>query len=153
MEDKTMTSKATKRISLVDGLKREEQEPSLDAMRQFVKTGNVVPKAELASEVIPVEPAVVTMLEETRTVRREPSSTARQETRTTPVSTMNALKQRPSRVQPVALVPVTIRLRPELAGALKRASLERQLTGDPVFTQQDMVEEALTPWLKKAGFL
>jgi hypothetical protein len=153
MEEKTMTSKATKRISLVDGLKREEQEPSLDTMRQFVKTGNVVAKTEISPEVIPAEPAMVTPPEETRPVRREPTSTTRPESRTTTTSTMNAVKQRPSRVQPVALVPVTIRLRPELAGALKRASLERQLSGDPVFTQQDMVEEALTPWLKKAGFL
>ena len=148
-----MTTKSTKRISLVEGLKTNVPEPSIEAMNQFVKTGNVVAKTEIAPEVTSAEPASATPPEDARPVRREPSSNASQENRTTPASTMNAVKQRPSRVQPVALVPVTIRLRPELAGALKRASLERQLTGDPVFTQQDMVEEALTPWLKKAGFL
>ena len=151
MENNTMTSKATKRISLVDGLNREAQEPSLEAMQQFVKTGNAVampsalaaePQVEIVSKTAHdrrPEPVIVT--------QSERSSSSRAPT----VHTV--IKPRPSRVQPVALVPVTIRLRPELAGALKRASLERQLTGDPVFTQQDMVEEALTPWLKKAGFL
>jgi hypothetical protein len=31
---------------------------------------------------------------------------------------------------PVGLIPVTVRLSPEIAGALKRASLERQLAGE-----------------------
>ena len=148
-----MTTKPTKRISLVEGLKSTVPEPSLEAMNQFVKTGNVVAKTEISPEVPPAEPALETSPEVTPPVRRESATPHRQEIRTTAASTMIAVKHRPSRVQPVALVPVTIRLRPELAGALKRASLERQLTGDPVFTQQDMVEEALTPWLKKAGFL
>lgn len=56
-------------------------------------------------------------------------------------------------VTPVGLIPVTVRLRPELAGALKRASLERQLAGDSLFTQQDLVEQALEPWLRSEGFL
>jgi len=147
------TTKPKKRISLVEGLISNVPEPTMEAMNQFVRTGNVVVKAEIVPELTSDEPVLATPPEDTRPVRREPSSIARQENRPTTASTMNAVKQRPSRVQPVALVPVTIRLRPELAGALKRASLERQLTGDPVFTQQDMVEEALTPWLKKAGFL
>ena len=58
-----------------------------------------------------------------------------------------------SRFHPVGLIPVTVRLRPEIAGALKRASLERELDGEEVFTQQDLVENALTPWLKHNGFL
>jgi hypothetical protein len=54
---------------------------------------------------------------------------------------------------PVGLIPVTVRLRPEIAGALKRASLERQLAGEDVFTQQDLVEQALEPWLRSHGHL
>ena len=42
----------------------------------------------------------------------------------------------------MGLIPVTIGLRPEIAGALKRASLERQLAGEELFTQQDIVEQA-----------
>jgi hypothetical protein len=57
------------------------------------------------------------------------------------------------RFEPVGLIPVTIRLRPEIAGALKRASLERQLEGEEVFTQQDLVEQALEPWLSTQGYL
>lgn len=54
---------------------------------------------------------------------------------------------------PVGLIPVTVRLKPEIAAALKRASLERQLAGEEVFTQQDLVELALEPWLKDEGHL
>ena len=54
---------------------------------------------------------------------------------------------------PVGLIPVTVRLRPEIAGALKRASLERQLAGEDVYTQQDLVELALEPWLRSQGYL
>ncbi len=51
--------------------------------------------------------------------------------------------------QPVGLIPITVRLRPEIAGALKRASLERQLAGAEVFSQQDIVEHALATWLNE----
>ncbi|MDX1967108.1 MAG: hypothetical protein SFV23_08060 [Planctomycetaceae bacterium] len=56
-------------------------------------------------------------------------------------------------VLPVGLIPVTVRLRAEIAGALKRASLERQLGGEAVFTQQELVEAALEPWLRRHGYL
>jgi hypothetical protein len=58
-----------------------------------------------------------------------------------------------SRFQRIGLIPVTIRLRPEIAVGLKRASLELELDGEEVFTQQDLVENALEPWLRKNGFL
>ena len=54
---------------------------------------------------------------------------------------------------PVGLIPVTIRLRPEIAGALKRLSLERQLAGLEPSTQQEIVEEALEPLLNAEGVL
>jgi hypothetical protein len=56
-------------------------------------------------------------------------------------------------ITPVAPVPVTVRLRPEVAGGLKRASLERQLSGEEMFTQQDLVETLLEPWLREQGYL
>jgi len=62
--------------------------------------------------------------------------------------------QKPTnRFQPVGLIPVTVRLRPEIAGALKRASLERELAGEAVFTQQSLVEQVLEPWLSSEGYL
>ena len=50
-------------------------------------------------------------------------------------------------------MPLTTRLRPELAIALKRASLERQLAGQTPNTMQDILEQALEPWLKGHGYL
>lgn len=61
--------------------------------------------------------------------------------------------KRTKTVTPVGLIPVTVRLRPELAGALKRASLERQLSGEEPNTQQDLVELVLEPWLAENGYV
>jgi hypothetical protein len=49
--------------------------------------------------------------------------------------------------------PLTTRLRADYAAALKRASLERELAGVEPFTVQEMLEEALGPWLKAHGYL
>lgn len=62
-------------------------------------------------------------------------------------------RKKHGKLTPVGLIPVTIRLRPEIAGALKRASLERQLAGEDLFTQQDIVEQVLEPWLASEGHL
>jgi hypothetical protein len=50
-------------------------------------------------------------------------------------------------------VPLTTRIRPKLAAALKRASLERQLAGQTPNTVQDILEVALEPWLIAQGYL
>ena len=62
-------------------------------------------------------------------------------------------KPHQARLLATLLVPVTVRLRPEVASALKQASLQRQLNGYETFTQQDIVEEALVPWLRAEGLL
>lgn len=49
--------------------------------------------------------------------------------------------------------PLTTRIRSDLATALKRASLERQLAGEKPNTLQEILEEALEPWLKEKGYL
>jgi hypothetical protein len=49
--------------------------------------------------------------------------------------------------------PLTTRIRPDFANALKRASLQRQLDGQEPNTLQDILEEALEPWLRKHGYL
>jgi hypothetical protein len=49
--------------------------------------------------------------------------------------------------------PLGARIRDEIFFALKRASFDRQLQGIEPNTQQDIVEEALTPWLRKHGYL
>lgn len=50
-------------------------------------------------------------------------------------------------------LPLTVRLRADYAAALKRASLERQLQGVLPNTLQDILEEALEPWLREHGCL
>jgi hypothetical protein len=49
--------------------------------------------------------------------------------------------------------PLTIRFRSHFAAALKRASLERQLKGIEPNTLQDILEEAVEPWLRTNGYL
>lgn len=48
---------------------------------------------------------------------------------------------------------LTTRLRKDLADALKRASLERQLRGESPWQVQDIMDEALAPWLRDRGHL
>lgn len=50
-------------------------------------------------------------------------------------------------------VPLTTRCRPELASALKRASLQRQLSGAEPNRMQDILEVALEDWLRAHGYL
>jgi hypothetical protein len=53
----------------------------------------------------------------------------------------------------VGRVPLTTRVRSDFATALKRASLQRQLDGVSPNTLQDILEEALEPWLRSNGYL
>ena len=50
-------------------------------------------------------------------------------------------------------VPLTTRVRADYATALKRASLERQLNGVTPNTLQDILEQALEPWLRSNHYL
>jgi hypothetical protein len=54
---------------------------------------------------------------------------------------------------PITRLPLTTRIRGDYAEALKRASLERQLSKTTPNTLQEMLEEALEPWLKAHGYL
>lgn len=49
--------------------------------------------------------------------------------------------------------PISTRIRADLAAALKRASLERQLSGTEPNRLQDILEDAIEPWLKSHGYL
>lgn len=59
----------------------------------------------------------------------------------------------PATTKPPARSPLTTRIRDDYAKALKRASLERQLAGVTPNTLQDILEEALRPWLHDNGYL
>jgi hypothetical protein len=53
----------------------------------------------------------------------------------------------------IGRAPLTVRFRSDFAAALKRASLERQLNGIVPHTLQDILEEAVEPWLRANGYL
>ncbi len=53
----------------------------------------------------------------------------------------------------IGRVPLTTRVRSDFAAALKRASLQRQLDGVSPNTLQDILEEAVEPWLRTHGYL
>ena len=55
--------------------------------------------------------------------------------------------------QPIARTPFSSKIRSDFAEALKRASLERQLKKVYPNTLQEIIEEALEPWLKNNGYL
>lgn len=50
-------------------------------------------------------------------------------------------------------IPISTRVRADFALALKRASLERQLKAIEPNTLQDILEEAIEPWLKAHGYV
>ena len=50
-------------------------------------------------------------------------------------------------------VPLTTRVRTDFAHALQRASLMRKLEGQEPNTLQDILEQALEPWLRSHGYL
>ena len=53
----------------------------------------------------------------------------------------------------ISRAPLTTRIRTDYSEALKRASLERQLSSTFPNTLQEILEEALEPWLKSKGYL
>jgi hypothetical protein len=121
-----------KRISLVEGIRRDQEAIDPVVEQNFLKYGTVKPP-------IPNETV------------EEPAPDGR--TYKPRVEEKPLRRARSSKVTPVGLIPVTVRLRPGIAGALKRASLERQLAGEEFFTQQEIVEQALEPWLHREGLL
>ena len=121
-----------KRISLVEGIRRDQEAIDPIAEQNFLKYGTVKPPTPLGPAEVP--PPVGRSYEPR-------------------VADQPLRRARSSKVTPVGLIPVTVRLRPEIAGVLKRASLERQLAGEELFTQQDIVVQALEPWLHREGLL
>ena len=53
----------------------------------------------------------------------------------------------------ISRVPFTTRIRADLAQAVKRASLERQLQSIEPNQVQEILESALEPWLRANGYL
>src|SRR3954470_2269523 len=127
---------SSKRISLVESLKREQEEIDPVVEQNFLKYGKAEPVPSRAAVAPETSREVIAPTPEPVRAERRP-----------------VRRSKPSKVTPIGLIPVTVRLRPEVAGALKRASLERQLGGEELFTQQEIVEQALEPWLYGEGLL
>lgn len=128
------------RRSLSNALSNPVPGVDADLVRSFV-TQNQAAERPIGDSAVAVEPTRTRAAESTLIQDAGPAKPVRQK------------PKKPNRFQPVGLIPVTVRLRPEIAGALKRASLERELAGEEIFTQQAIVEEALEPWLSGEGFL
>jgi hypothetical protein len=64
-----------------------------------------------------------------------------------------ALHKQPTSTQNLGRVPISTRIRADYAAALKRCSLERQLKGEEPNTLQDILEQAIEPWLKSNGYI
>lgn len=62
-------------------------------------------------------------------------------------------RKQPSPTQNLGRVPISTRIRGDFAAALKRCSLERQLKGEEPNTLQDILEQAIEPWLKSNGYI
>jgi len=126
------------RRALIEGLAEAEGfDP--DQAEEFIKTGKVSKTAKTsarapettpeASEVPPAKPP----LPQSVVAAAQVSATAH--------------------LTGVGRVPVGARVRTEIAAALKRASLERQLQGIQPNSVQDIHEESLELWLHKHGYL
>ena len=82
------------------------------------------------------------------------SGKVRPEQRNKPQETPPAAEAREGKGQAsISRVPFTTRVRTDYSTALKRASLERQLNGQFPNTLQDILEEALEPWLRANGYV
>lgn len=131
-----------------------ERRPLAAAVNQFARADPEQVRAFISQESDEKSSSSRREAEETRRVDSEARSSARtRESRALTESGSSRSKRGANRLQPVGLIPVTVRLRPEIAGGLKRASLERQLSGDEIFTQQEIVETVLEPWLASNGYL
>jgi hypothetical protein len=62
-------------------------------------------------------------------------------------------QQTPPSLLGALLVPLTTRLQPNTADALRRAYLEQKLSRRQPATQQEIVEAALADWLIRHGYL
>lgn len=133
------------RRSLVAGVEAAPNGVDPHLMRAFINqdppdAGRTVPQ--------PADDSIPPSDEKPSPGERANSPIAHRQSKTVPFKRPKA-----SSLHAALLVPVTVRLKPELADALKRASLQRQLNGFETYTQQDIVEDALTPWLKSEGLL
>ncbi len=118
------------RRSLAEGLKSD---PELQQMEEAFVFGSKRPAA--AVEIVESAPIADVAIDDPPEIKMPPKA----EQKILP--------------QFMGRVPVTTRCRPEVASALKRASLQRQLDGVEPYYVQDIMEIALEDWLKAKGYI
>jgi hypothetical protein len=125
------------RRALIEGLKEIDENIDPNLAEQFIdgKDLRPLPKTLLpkTSQLKVEEPAASPTLPKSVLAAAEPSA--------------------PSPLTGIGRVPVGARVRTELAAALKRASLERQLEGIQPNSVQEILEDAIHLWLLKHGHL
>jgi len=116
--------------------KDKEVQELLDpaTVENFLRHGKAKPQAAAETEASPAIQLVPKPLEERPTA-------------------LPARKAKNAAVMAPGLIPVNVRVRPEIATALQTASLERQLQGMEPSSKREIVEEALEPWLRANGYL
>ena len=126
------------RASLIDTLKRDQQSPpAVDPATEatFVHGTAVTPSQPTPQSPPPSAPAATPA----------PSSP--------PPPDSRPFAPQPTTALAPGLIPVNVRIRPDLARALKTASLTRQLHGTTPFCKREIVEQALESWLRAEGYL
>lgn len=127
------------RRALIEGLSEEDRARE----EQFVYNKN--PRTPVAKPVAPKSPDVEAA---------EPPAPEAPTPPALPASVVAAAQvSTSSPLTGVGRVPVGARVRTELAAALKRASLERQLQGIQPNSVQEIIEDSLELWLHKHGLL
>ena len=83
----------------------------------------------------------------------EPETQERKRTKTRSRGAANSTREEPMMSMANLLVPLTTRLSPSTAAALKRAGLEQKLYGRQPGTVQEIAEAAIRSWLEDEGYL
>lgn len=107
----------------------------------------VVPVAPLPQQSAPIE------LENVVEATAETETQERKRTKTRSRGAANSSREEPMMSMTNLLVPLTTRLSPSTAAALKRAGLEQKLYGRQPGTVQEIAEDAIRAWLIGEGYL
>lgn len=129
------------RISLADGIERDRNKLDPIIAQEFVRQGPAI-----------TNPRSLNLEPETTEDRTEETKGHRTSTPEEPRESPLKRKMKGAVIAP-SPIPIHVRVRPEIASALKAASLDRQMRGVVQSSQKDIIEEALEPWLRTNGFL
>src|SRR5579863_1023066 len=127
------------RRALIEGLKGLDEDIDADLAEEFISVRKTRSPAKTAAAA-PMPKAPPTEPQGANSLPPLPDSVM-----------AAAQASAPSPLTAIGRVPVGARVRTDLASALKRASLQRQLNGIQPYAVQEILEEALELWLLKNG--